>query len=219
MITPAGARSGSRHPNQPVVGICTTSTSFHPETWTPMNIESVLKGIYFINVRSFRWRVGGMKSTVEQTINMQSTVITIQNPIHGYKICFQICTIKFGWWYIQTGQIGRPIQTKPSGTVKSGTLMIWNWIQNNVTTELTQRPPSYKRARRERNPPIEQNQSKKVIISDSNQKNLCHLLPETKKRNPAHKTNRVIVSDSESEELSPSPLRNKENRPESKTSR
>lgn len=68
MITPNGRfvaescpiPNGSR-------GICTTTSSFHPETWTPMNnLETIIKGFVSLMCDPYEGGVGGISSTQEQ---------------------------------------------------------------------------------------------------------------------------------------------------------
>ena len=53
--------SGSR-------GICTTTSSFHPEAWTPVNnLETILKGLISLMCDPYDGGIGGVSSTPEQT--------------------------------------------------------------------------------------------------------------------------------------------------------
>jgi ubiquitin-protein ligase len=69
MITPSGRFVPESYPiPNGSRGICTTSTAFHPETWTPMNnIETVLKGFISLMCDPYDGGIGGMKSTPDQT--------------------------------------------------------------------------------------------------------------------------------------------------------
>lgn len=68
MITPSGRFIPEAYPIPATSrGICTTSTAWHPESWTPMNnIESVLKGFISLMCEPYDGGIGGMKSTDEQ---------------------------------------------------------------------------------------------------------------------------------------------------------
>ncbi|AQN68079.1 ubiquitin-conjugating enzyme E2 [Saudi moumouvirus] len=68
MITPNGRFVVEKYPISPTSrGICTTATSFHPESWTPMNnIESVLKGFISLMCDPFDNGVGAIDSTPQQ---------------------------------------------------------------------------------------------------------------------------------------------------------
>ncbi|AEX61353.1 putative ubiquitin-conjugating enzyme E2 [Megavirus courdo7] len=68
MITPNGRFSVEKYPiANGSRGICTTATSFHPESWTPMNnIETVLKGFISLMCDPFDNGVGAVNSTPQQ---------------------------------------------------------------------------------------------------------------------------------------------------------
>lgn len=88
MITPNGrfVAEGCPIPNGSR-GICTTTSSFHPETWTPMNnLETVIKGFVSLMCDPFDGGVGGIKSTeaemkklARESINHIKTDIYVKN--------------------------------------------------------------------------------------------------------------------------------------------
>lgn len=69
MYTPSGRFETEVHPIPATKrGICTTDTSFHPETWSPVkNIETVLKGFISLMCDKYDGAVGSVKSTDAQT--------------------------------------------------------------------------------------------------------------------------------------------------------
>ena len=71
MVTPNGrfVAEGCPIPNGSR-GICTTTSSFHPETWTPMNnLETVIKGFVSLMCDPFDHGVGAIDSTDAETRN------------------------------------------------------------------------------------------------------------------------------------------------------
>lgn len=69
MITPSGRFIPEAYPiPNGSRGICTTSTSFHPESWTPLNnIETLLKGFISLMCDPYDGGVQGLQSSPEQT--------------------------------------------------------------------------------------------------------------------------------------------------------
>lgn len=68
MFTPSGRFTPEAYPVKGSRGICTTSTSYHPDTWTPMNtIENILVAFMSLMVQKYDGGVGGMSSTDVQT--------------------------------------------------------------------------------------------------------------------------------------------------------
>ncbi len=65
MVTPSGRFVAEPCPIPSTSrGICTTATSFHPDTWTPMNnIETVLKGFISLMCDPNDIGIGGIEST------------------------------------------------------------------------------------------------------------------------------------------------------------
>lgn len=68
MITPNGRFMSEQYPiPNGSRGICTTATSFHPESWTPVsNIETVLKGFISLMCDPYDGGIGGIKSSNEK---------------------------------------------------------------------------------------------------------------------------------------------------------
>src|SRR5271154_4295825 len=79
MITPNGRFKAEQYPIPATSrGICTTSTAFHPESWTPLStIETILKG--FVSLMCDKYdgmSKGGIGSTIKETKNFATNSIT-----------------------------------------------------------------------------------------------------------------------------------------------
>ena len=68
-ITPNGRFSTEPYPiPSGSRGFCTTTSSFHPEAWTPMNnLETILKGLISLMCDPYDGGIGAINSTPEQT--------------------------------------------------------------------------------------------------------------------------------------------------------
>ncbi|AGF85563.1 enzyme E2 [Moumouvirus goulette] len=124
MITPNGRFMVEKYPISPTSrGICTTATSFHPESWTPMNnIESVLKGFISLMCDPFDNGIGAINSTplqikkmAQESINHLKSDPVVKNLFH--ELYDQITSGK----YVPINLSKLISENKNQSTIKSST--------------------------------------------------------------------------------------------------